>query len=165
MKKSYIITKDVKSPVVVSSNVAHKPAQVRFKTFRRGQIVQGELKHSDNRPAFVLVGRMCVIPIDCIKELQGKEITSNFSDQDSQTQQAAQKKTIQVENPKIKYMDALLIGGVVGYAAVHVAIEKGYIQTEDPKAKIYGALGGAVLGMYLVYRNVSSQKPKTTPKQ
>ena len=165
MKKSYIITKDVKSPVVVSSQVAHKPAQVRFKTFRRGQIVQGELKHSDNRPAFVLVGRMCVIPIDCVKELQGKDITSNFSDQDPQSQQTSQKKTIQVENPKIKYMDALLIGGVVGYAAVHFAIQKGYIQSEDPKAKIYGALGGAVLGMYLVYRNVSSQKPKTTPKQ
>ena len=67
------------------------------------------------------------------------------------------------ENPKIKYMDALLIGALVGYLSVHIAEKKGYIESEDPKVKLYGALGGALLGTYLVYRHQSS-KPVITKK-
>jgi hypothetical protein len=169
MKKSYILTKDVKSPVVTNSQTAHKPAQIRFKHFRRGQIVQGELKHSGNQPSFVLVGRMCVIPIDCVKELQGKDIQANFTgaDMDEKTKQA---KVVQVANPKVKYLDALIIGGLVGFLGVHLGEKHGYItpnEENDKKYRMYGALGGALIGVYLVYRHQSQVKTTTpqTPKQ
>lgn len=168
MRKSYILTRDIKCPVVATNQTAHKPAQIRTKTFRRGQVVQGELKHSDNKPAFVLVGRMCVIPIDAVKELQGKDIKSNYTGADMDETPVAKKPVIAPENPKIKYMDAFLIGALVGYLSVHIAEKKGYITSEDPKVKLYGAIGGALLGSYLVYRHQSS-KPvitkKTTPTQ
>jgi hypothetical protein len=161
MKKSYIITKDVKSPVVLGGGTAHKPAQIRYKTFRKGNIVQGELKHADNKPAFVLVGKMMVIPIDCVKELQGKDIQSQFTGADMDKKPAPE--TIKA-NPKVMYMDALIIGGLVGYLGVHFAEKKGYIPNEEgsKQNKLYGALGGALIGMYLVFRN---QNTKTTIKK
>ena len=165
MRKSYILTKDVKCPVVATSGAAHKQPQIRTKTFRRGQVVQGELKHSNNKPAFVLVGRMCVIPCDCVKELQGKDIQSNYTGADMDETPVEKKEVVKPENPKVKYMDAFLIGALVGYLSVHLAEKKGYIESEDPKIKLYGALGGALLGAYLVYRHQSSKpviKSKTT---
>lgn len=171
MKKSYIIVKDCKSPVVTNSQTAHKPAQIRFKHFRKGQIVQGELKHSGNQPSFVLVGRMCVVPLDCVKELQGKDIqTSGFTGADMD-EAKKQPKVVKVENPKIKYLDALIIGGLVGFLAIHFGEKQGYItpnEENDKKNKMYGALGGALIGLYLVYRHSSTQKvttTQTTPKQ
>jgi hypothetical protein len=168
MKKSYIITKDVKSPVVVNSQTAHKPAQIRFKNFRKGQIVQGELKHANNVPSFVLVGRMCVVPLECVKELQGKEIKSSSFTGADMDEQKSQSKVIKVENPKIKYLDALIIGGLAGFLLVHVAEKQGYItpnEENDKKHKMYGAIGGALIGLYLTYRNQSTQKTTTTQKQ
>jgi len=163
MKKSYIITKDVKSPVVVSGQTAHKQAQIRFKNFRRGQIVQGELKHSGNQPAFVLVGRTCIIPLDSVKELQGKDIkTSSFFGTDMDVKKPPT--VIKVENPKIKYLDAIIIGGLAGFLIVHLAEKQGYItpNEETPKQyRMYGALGGALIGLYLVYRQSTTQKVTT----
>jgi len=157
MKKTYIITKDVDVPVVGSGGSAHRPAQVRMRRFRKGQLVRGELKHSNNKPSFILVGRMMVIPVECAKEIQGKEISSKFSgsDMDQQTQQpVAQKQVVQPKSAQtVKYMDALLIGAVVGFGAMYFAERKGWVTSEDNKMKLYGAIGGAFLGMYLVYRS------------
>jgi hypothetical protein len=168
MKKSYIITKDLKSPVVVNSQTAHKPAQIRFRNFRKGQIVQGELKHAGDKPSFVLVGRMCVVPLECVKELQGKDIqTSSFTGADMDEQKKNQQKVVKIENPKIKYLDALIIGGLAGFLLVHVAEKQGYLtpnEENDKKNKMYGAIGGALVGIYLTYRNQSTQKITTTQK-
>jgi hypothetical protein len=162
MKKTYILTKDVKCPIVDGHNYTHKPLQVKTKVFRRGQIVRGELKHADNKPAFILVGAMCVIPIDAVKELQGKDIESRFDGADMEKKKVDLKKI--KENPKIKYMDALIIGGLLGFVGVYYAEKKGYLTSEDNKYKIYGAIGGALVGMYLVYRNQSKPILKTEQK-
>lgn len=162
MKKTYILTKDVKCPIVDGHNYTHKPLQVKTKLFRRGQIVRGELKHADNKPAFILVGAMCVIPIDAVKELQGKDIESRFDGADMEKKKVDLKKI--KENPKIKYMDALIIGGLLGFVGVYYAEKKGYLTSEDNKYKIYGAIGGALFGMYLVYRNQSKPILKTEQK-
>ena len=168
MKKSYIITKDLKSPVVVNSQTAHKPAQIRYRTFRKGQIVQGELKHAGNKPSFVLVPPMCVIPLDCVKELQGKDIqSSSFAGADMDEKKNVQPKVVKVENPKIKYLDALIIGGLSGFLVVHLGEKHGYItpnEENDKKYKMYGAIGGALVGLYLVYRHQSTQKVTSTPQ-
>jgi len=170
MKKTYILTRDVNCPVVATGGTAHKQTQMRMRRFRRGQLVQGELKHSNNRPAFILVGRMCVIPIDAVKEIQGKDVVSKFegADMDQQKKAPIQPAPLQSSNPKVKYLDALLIGGLVGFVAVYFAEKKGYITSEDNKNKMYGAIGGAILGAYLVYRHETSKKvivKPTTTKQ
>lgn len=167
MKKTYIITQTVDSPVVISSQTAHKPAQVKMKRFRKGQIVQGELKHADNKPAFVLVGKMCVIPLECLKELEGKEIVSQFSgsDMDEKKKEAEKTEVVKVTNAKVQYLDAILIGGGIGFVGTHYAIKKGWIQTEDSKARIYGALLGAAMGAYFVFRSQAQKASVKTNTQ
>ena len=114
---------------------------------------------------------MCVVPLDCVKELQGKDIQpSNFTGADMD-EIKKQPQVVKVDNPKIKYLDALIIGGLVGFLAVHFGEKQGYItpnEENDKKNKMYGALGGALIGLYLVYRHSSTQKvttTQTTPKQ
>lgn len=160
MKKTYIITKDVKVPMVVNSGQAHRPAQIRYKTYRKGEMVQGELKHSNNQPAFVLVGKMGVLPLNCVQEVTSVPVSSA----DGTTSEAGEtKKEVVVQtNPKVKYGDALIIGALVGFLGVHLAQKYNYINAEDSKLKLYGALGGGLLGMYVVYRNINSTKQ--TPK-
>jgi len=168
MKKTFIITKEVNVPIV-SSQVAHRPAQVKFRKFRKGQLVQGELKHANNKPSFVLVGRMCVIPVECVKEIQGKEVSSNVTGQELsqklQTQQVTANKKVAPSNTKVKYLDALLIGGLVGFGGVYFAEKKGWLQGEDNKMKMYGAITGAILGMYYVYRSQNTATKKVVVNQ
>jgi hypothetical protein len=162
MKKTYIISNTVKVPFVVNSGQAHRPPQIKFRTFKKGEMVQGELKHSNNKPSFILVGKMGVIPLECVQEVNSTPIavptTSNASG-DTAVETADEKnKEVIIENPKIRYADAFLIGALVGFLGVHFAQKKGYIPDEDKKYKLYGALGVGLLGAYLVYRSQSSKK-------
>lgn len=167
MKKTYIITKDVDVPVVASGGSAHRQSQVRMRRFRKGQLVQGELKHSNNQPSFILVGRMLVIPVEAVKEIQGKDVTSKFSGTSEVEQATATPKQAVVQTKQsnnVKYMDALLIGAIVGFGVIYFAEKKGWLVSEDSKMKLYGSIGGGLLGMYLVYRNKAS-KPKVVVKK
>ena len=164
MKKTYIITKDVKVPIVVNQGQAHRPAQVRYKTYRKGEMVQGEMKHSNNQPAFVLVGKMGVIPLTCIQEVTSVPISNADGTTTVETGEKTQKEVV-IENPKVKYGDAMIIGALVGFVGVHFAQKYNYINSEDNKIKLYGALGGGLLGMYLVYRNLNTKKQTVTIKK
>lgn len=157
MKKTYIITKDVKVPIVVSQGQAHRPAQIRYKTYRKGDMVQGELKHSNNKPSFVLVGAMGVLPLNCVQEVTSIPVSS--ADGSTTVEAGETRKEVVVNNnPKVKYGDAMIIGALVGFLGVHLAQKYNYINTEDNKIKLYGAIGGGLLGMYLVYRNHGTKK-------
>lgn len=155
MKKTYVITKDVKVPIVVNSGQAHRPAQVRYKTYRRGEMVQGELKHSNNKPAFVLVGTMGVVPLNCIQEVTSVPVTSNAI---GEVDANAPKETESVKEPKVQYGDAMIIGAIVGFVGVYMAQKYGYLNEEDKKLRLYGALGGGLLGLYWVYRSKNTSK-------
>ena len=164
MKKTYIITNNVKVPFVVNSNQAHKPADIRYRTFRKGQMVQGELKHANNQPSFVLVGKMGVLPLNCVQEVSSKPIMENNSSAEGETKVERadlKNKEVIVENPKVRYADAFIVGALVGFIGTHFAMKQGWIPDEDKKFKLYGALGVGTLAMYLVYRNQSTKK---TPK-
>lgn len=156
MKKTYVITKDVKVPIVVNSGQAHRPAQVRYKVYRKGEMVQGELKHSDNKPAFVLVGNMGVIPLNCIQEVTSVPVTSNAVGEMNDAN--APKETEVKKEPKVQYGDAMIIGALVGFVGVYMAQKYGYLSEEDKKYRLYGALGGGLLGLYWVYRNKNTSK-------
>jgi hypothetical protein len=156
-QKSYIFTKDYKSPMVVATGLAHNPQSIKFKRFQKGEIVRGELKHANNKPAFLLVNGVCVVPLDIVKELVTKEVVSNAS---GSTSSEPKVKKIKVPtNPKVRYADAMILGAIVGVVGVYVAEKQGWIAEPDRKYKLYGALGGAVLAAYIVYRT-NNAKPK-----
>lgn len=164
MKKTYVITKDVKVPIVVNGSQAHRPADVRYKTYRKGEMVQGEMKHSNNEPAFVLVGKMGVLPLNCIQEVTSIPVSNADGTQTKEIGEKQLKENI-IINPKVKYGDAMIIGALLGIIGVHFAQKYNYIKSEDNKLKLYGALGGGLLGVYLVYRNINSQKQIITVKK
>jgi len=155
MKKTYVITKDVKVPLVVNSGQAHRPAQIRYKVYRRGEQVQGELKHSDNKPAFVLVGQMGVLPLNCVQEVTSVPVTSNA---DGATDKKEEKQVEVKKDTKVQYGDAMIIGALVGFVGVFMAQKYGYLDQENKKFRLYGALGGGLLGVYWVYRNKNTRK-------
>ena len=153
--KSYQLTQNFRSPYVVATGLPHKPQQIRFKTFKKGDVIKGELKHANNEPAFVLVAGTLVVPVGMIKEVVTKEISSNAEgDKKEETTETKPKenKIVVKKTANIKYIDALLIGAVVGVGGVYIAEKQNWITSLDNKNKIYGAVGGALLGLYIVYR-------------
>lgn len=165
--KSYIMTADVRAPYVAATGLAHNPQDIRLKKFHKGQIVKGELKHANNKPAFVLVNGVCVVPISAIKELVTKEIMSGV-DASTTTKEAIDKTiglTKNNSNPKVRYVDAMIVGGLVGFGVAYFLEKKGYIQSTERSYKLYGALGGAVLAAYLVYRKKTQMNIKLAKKE
>lgn len=161
--KSYIATKQINVPIIETGG--HRGAKVRSHIIRKGAIFQGELKHANNKPAFILVGKTGVVPIDSVQEVSAKPIgseeTSSAIGDSEQVKQADQKnKSIISSNPKIKYGDAFIIGALVGFVGVHLAQKHNYLPAEDKKLKLYGALGCSLLGMYIVYRITNNSDKK-----
>ena len=76
-KESFVVTKDFKTPFVQVTGMPHKPQALKFKTFRKGEIINGELKHVNNKPAFIMVGGQLVVPIEAVQRVVTKEVTSN----------------------------------------------------------------------------------------
>ena len=96
-----------------------------------------------------------------VRELTTKSIVSNADGEDVNV---PEKKTKIVANtdPKMKYLDAIVIGALVGAGGAYLAEKQGLIATVDKKNKIYGALIGAGAGLYLAYRfKVNKTKPST----
>jgi hypothetical protein len=157
--KSYIVTQNFKSPIVRVTGMPHKPQEIRFKKFIKGDIIKGELKHANNQPAFILVGGACVVPLNVVKELVTKEIVSDANGESTE----ANKKEVKIvpnQGPRMKYLDAVIIGGALGAGAAFLAEKQGWIAMPDKKNKIYGAVIGAAIGLYMVYR-FKLNKPKT----
>ena len=161
-KKNYIVTHDFRSPYVMQTGIPHKPTKIEFRTFKRGQIVAGILiKTNDGKPAYVLYNGTFVLPLSNIKEMVTKDVVMSMEgDKKNQTSAAPLPK---VTNPKLKYMDALLIGGIAGAVIVFVAQKRNWITEQDHMYKAYGAAAGAALALYFVYRK--NNKNKITIKQ
>lgn len=159
-QKTYIFTHDCKAPYVEITGKPHNPQEVKFLKFRRGDQVRGEIKHSNNKPAFILGPKNAIIPLDVVKELVTKAVVGDTSQLASSSFDASTqaKKTVP-SNPKVRYIDAMLLGAVVGIVAVIVAEKQGWIAEPDSKYKWYGAGLGAVAAGYIVYRT-SNAKPK-----
>lgn len=157
--KSYILTEDFKSPYVRVTGRPERPQQLCFRKFKKGEIVNGELKHANNKPAFLLIEGTLVIPINLIKELTTKDVRETETVSGADGKKAEE---IKVESkggsitiptsPNVKYADAFIIGAIVGVSSVYVAEKQGWITSIDNKNKMYGALAGALAGMYLVFR-------------
>jgi hypothetical protein len=159
-QKSYIITHDFNAPYVQVTGIPHKPQEVKAKRFRKGDIIRGELKHANNKPAFILVGEGCIVPLDVVRELTTKAVGGTMPTNISSFDGVPKTKKVSLPtNPKVRYADAMVIGAILGAVGVYVAEKQGLIGEPDKKYKLYGAIGGALLGAYIVYRT-SNAKPK-----
>lgn len=151
--KSYVITKSCRSPIVRATGHGARPQQIQFKTFRKGDIVKGELKHANNQPAFVLINGVCVVDLSCVKELVTKEIVTGA---DGKTKVQDQTITAPPKTkdamPKVKIADAVIIGAIIGAIGVFIAEKKGIIAEPENRNKILGAVGGAIIFGYIAYR-------------
>jgi hypothetical protein len=162
-QKTYIATHDFKAPYVEVTGMPHNPQQVKFKTFRKGQQFRGELKHANNKPAFILAENNSIVGLDTVKEIVTKQVGSetraNEMSAFNGSTSGETKKVSVPTNPKVRYIDAMLLGALVGVVGVVVAEKQGWIPEPDKKYKMYGALAGAVAAAYIVYRT-SNGKPK-----
>jgi len=152
----------------MSTGLPHKPQAIRFKQFKKGSIVKGELKHANNKPAFLLVSGVCVVPLNVVKELMTKDIVSH-ADGEGSIKDKVIKKVENVSklntNPKVGYIDMALIGALVGFGGVILAEKQGWLEEVNKKHRLYGAIGGALLAAYLVYRNKTTKRKFTVKNE
>jgi len=159
--KSYIVISDVKTPYVQATGVPHRPQQVRFKLIRKGEIIKGELKHANNKPAFVLVNGALVVPLSALKELVTKEVSSEF-----EGAATSEKKPIKLPSiNKVKYVDALIVGALAGVGGAYLMEKQGWLGEPDKKNKLYGALIGGAVALYGLYRYKAFLKDKSKEKE
>jgi hypothetical protein len=166
-KKSYVVIKDFQTPQVFQTGYSHSPAKIGWRRFKKGALVKGELKTADGKPAFILVGKMTVVPIECVKEVVTKDVnTSNFVSDENASKESPDKvkEYMQKTAPKVQYMDAILIGALVGGIGWYFAEKKGWVDNLNPKNRLYAAGAGALLAGYFVYRynNRSKKQLKIT---
>jgi hypothetical protein len=170
--QDYVFTQDYKAVYVVATGMPHKPSSIKFKKFRKGEIIKGVLHSPYGKPEFVMIDGIMVVPTNVLRKVITKTIngggqnsfdgTGGSSESTSQT--IAIKKPV---DPKIQYMDAMLIGGVVGLVLTHIAEKKEWIgkSEENPyQNKLIGAAVGAAVGAYIVFKT-RSKKVVITKKQ
>ena len=182
--KSYVLTQDFATPYVIATGMAHNPQQIKVKKFKKGDIVKGELKHANNQPAFVLVQGTLVLPLEVIKELVTKAIIDNdtppipIEDLDMGPKKSddvvvsnkskSAMMPLKSSNPKVNYIDSMIIGGIAGLGAMYLVKRQNWIEEFNNKYYLYAGLVGASLGAYIVYRVRSSKTEKmqlTKPKK
>lgn len=160
--KRFIVTKNYKAPYVRITNNPRMPQQICYVPFRRGKVIEGELKHVNDKPAFVLVKGTLPFPLTIVKELTTKKEEGESSA--SGSSEGGQKDALgsalaPAKTTRVRYLDALIIGGIVGAAFVYFAEKQGYFQPVEKKNKLYGAGIAALASLYLVYRS-NQNKPK-----
>jgi hypothetical protein len=162
-KQTYLVTSNFTTPYVVSSHNPRNPTETKWKRFRKGEMLSGEMIFDKGKPNFVLYDSVCVIPLSVIRAVVTKEIVSNATGPIPTTPlgQDSTKKIVKVENPKTRYVDAMLVGALIGVGGVYLANKKGWIAVPDKMHYAYGAGGAALLAAYFIYRQNNKPKIKT----
>jgi hypothetical protein len=153
--KSYVLVQDFNAPYVVATGMAHKPSRIMIKKYRKGDIIEGELKTTGGKPTIVLVRGVIPIPVTMLRVVVTKEILSSANGAPTakpQLNTATTINTVSAKKTNTRYLDSGIIGAILGIGAVYLAEKQGWIATAETKNKLYGAAVGAVLGMYFVYR-------------
>ena len=149
MKKSYVLIQDFKAPYVVATGMAHNPSKIMLKKYVKGQIVEGQIIISKGQPSILLVAGIIPIPVSVLKEVVTKEIVQSNASGDGK---GVTPNKVIIKKTNTRYLDAGIIGAILGAGAIFLAEKQNIIATPDKKYKLYGAVAGAVLGMYIVYR-------------
>jgi hypothetical protein len=149
MKKTYVLIKDFKAPYVVATGMAHQPSKIMLKKYVKGQIVEGQIIISKGQPSILLVSGIIPIPVSVLREVVTKEIVQSNA---SGNGKGVTPNKVIIKKTNTRYLDAGIIGAILGAGAIFLAEKQNIIATPDKKYKLYGAVAGAVLGMYIVYR-------------
>ena len=160
-KSTYVVTHTFKTPYVLSTHDPRNPTAVKFKVFKKGELLAGELKHVNGKPSFVMYNGVCVVPLSVIRAVVTKEIVSNSSGPEANTEplnSETTRKVVVEKNPKTRYMDAALLGAAIGLGAIYLANKKGWIAVPAKINYAYGAGVGAALAAYIIFRQ--NNKPK-----
>ncbi len=151
----YVATCDFSVPYVLSTGRAVNPIIQKTKRIKKGEVLKGVLKSANGRPAFLLLknpeGAAIVVPAEYLKEVKLTELNSNASG-GSVEQKTLAPISVDVKNNKVRYMDAILVGGVIGALGVYFAEKKGWLKTPSHKNKLIGAGVGSALAFYAMYR-------------
>lgn len=167
--KRYILQQDFKAPYMRVTGNPRKPGKLCGFSYKKGDVITGELKHANDQPAMVLVVRNGIqlpFPVGMVKEVSEKEVGATTdsapvsSSADGESEKTITSK-IMSNNPKIQYLDAAIIGGLLGFLAIWGAEKKGLIISSipgDKKNKIYGVIAGSLVALYVVYRIKNNKK-------
>lgn len=162
---TYTLIKDFNAPAVIVNLHLKRPTEVCYKKFKKGDMIQGELKHVNNKPAIVIVRGQLVFPVSVLRAVVTKEIISDAS---GETKKPATIETVlpKAKTQKIQYLDAAIIGALAGAGIVYVAERKGWMPpATDHKNKVYGAIVGALAAFYILYRRNQNKMVKTKEKE
>lgn len=159
-QKYYRVKEKFSCPKVVATHNPNNPMQISSYMFKQGQVITGKMIFVDGKPSFLFVNGMYHVPLSKIQEIQLKNIdgvsgkVSNATgDPINGNAPAGTVKKIEIkDNPNAKYLDAIVIGGVVGFAVTYFAEKKGWLPEDQPNNKYYGMGIGAVALTYLAYR-------------
>jgi hypothetical protein len=152
VRKSYVLIQDFKAPYVIATGMPHKPSKIMLKKYVKGEIITGELKTAKGKPVIVLVNGVIPVPITMLKEVVTKEIVNSANGTKATTKVNPTQGSITIKKTNTRYLDAGILGAILGFGAVYLAEKQGWIAQADKKNKLYGAGIGAVLAMYIVYR-------------
>ena len=160
-KHDYVITQDFKSPYVVSTGMAHKPTEIKAICFKKGQVIQGEMKTANGKPSFVLYKGVVVVPVTMVRKVETKQIVVSNASGDDHKAADTQKQVAIIKNKKTKWIDAVIIGALAGFGGTYLAEKKGWLKTVETKNRLIGMGIGAVLAVYVTYRMKSRETVKT----
>lgn len=150
----FVVTQDFVSPYVIATGMPHKPTKICKKQFRKGDLIKGEIKTANGQPSFILHKGVMVVPFSVVRQVVTKKISFSTADgsveKDNQPVKVSVVKT--TTQKKINYLDSAMLGAVVGFGATILAEKQGWISQVDSKNRVYGAVIGAFLGWYMVYR-------------
>lgn len=151
----FVATTDFVTPYVIATGMPHKPTKICKKQFRKGDIITGEIKTANGKPSFVLHRGVMVIPFSCVKQVITKDIqVSNFDNKviADKNPKVEVKVPSTPKNKKRQMLDMVLLGAIVGFGGTILAEKQGWLNAEDKKNRLYGAMIGAFLGGYYIYR-------------
>lgn len=165
--KRYILKTDYAAPYMRVTGDPRKPGKLCAVRYKRGDVVIGELKHANDKPAFVLVikeGVQLPFPLTHVSEVTEKAVDESDIPATSSADGKPDDKSKAVSglisnNPKVQYMDSAILGGLLGLGAVWLAEKRGWIQPQpDKKNKLIGIAIGVAAGLYIMYRVKNGKK-------
>ena len=152
---NFVTKTDFAAPYAARTNNPHNPIQYRRRRFKKGEIISGVIGESsaNGKPSFMVHKGSVVVPLDLVKQVVTKEVTgkSNAEGEKENKPTTITEKSKTFLSSK-SYTDALIVGGLLGFGGAYYAETKGWLPEATNKNKIIGAVVGAILSAYLVYR-------------
>jgi hypothetical protein len=155
-KRAYVFKYNYAAPYAVPTGLPHNPTALKTAKFRKGEIVNAELKHHNNKPSILLYDGVIPIPLDAVRQVLTKEITMSADGGKTEvvdTDGIPEKKIkVNKENKKLRIIDKAILGALLGFGGVYYAEKKGYITEPKMQYRIAGALVFGSLFAYVAYR-------------